>query len=282
MKIGIVGYGFVGKAVKYGFENNHAIFIYDRYMSQTLSLKEVCERSEIIFVCLPTPFDNDTLHIDLSIMDEVIEEICSLVNDKLIVIKSTVVPGTTQSYSQKYTNNSFAFNPEFLTEKNHLHDFMHPDRIILGGDDEAITKLKALYRSMQSFRHTNILMMSVTAAEIVKYQANILLATKVAICNIFYDLCETLNEDYEMVRAGTVTDKRIGLSHTSVTKERGFGGKCFTKDLAAIIGRCKELKVDCKLLEEIFDYNLRIRKEKDWEKIPGAIRNGAKYLNDEQ
>jgi UDPglucose 6-dehydrogenase len=130
---------------------------------------------------------------------------------------------------------------------------------------------------MPHFNGTKIVQMSPTAAEIVKYQCNVMLATRVAVANVFYDICQELEVSYGDVKKGVELDSRIGPSHISVTSERGFGGKCFPKDLGAVIGRAKELGVDCKLLEEVFEYNDRIRKVKDWHEIAGATVGGRDY-----
>lgn len=284
--IGIIGYGFVGKAVAYGFSEydkqngrmpKHEVLIYDKYKPQN-ELSEVLEKSEFIFVCLPTPFYEDKLKIDLSICDEMIDQICRKIvgQGKLVIIKSTIVPGTTRQYAKMYPDVHFSFNPEFLTEANYLQDFVTSDRIIVGADNDWVAqKLIDLYRSC--FPETKILKMSLSAAEAVKYQCNVLLATKVAVSNIFYDICQSENVSYDDVKTAVSLDSRIGESHISVTTERGFGGKCFPKDLGAIIGRCNELSIDCKLLEEVYAYNLRIRKVRDWQEIAGASVGGRNY-----
>ncbi len=284
--IGIIGYGFVGRSVEYGFvdhdrergfEPKHTALIYDRY-KDLHKLKDVLSKSEIIFVCLPTPYDESKLKIDLSIFDEVMAEICPVIarEGKVVVVKSTVVPGTTRRYAETYPEIPFAMNPEFLTEANYLQDFVNPDRIVIGADNDWVAqKLIDLYRT--SFASATIVRMSTVAAEIVKYQANIMLASKVAISNIFYDLCQANGVNYDDVRKAVALDKRIGTSHLDVTTERGFGGKCFPKDLGALIGRCRDLGVDCKPLEEIHAYNLRIRKVRDWHEIAGATVGGRIY-----
>jgi len=277
MNVGIIGHGFVGKALEYGFKNTHNIFIYDKFETDTLSLKEVLEKSSVIFFCLPTPFNEDTMHIDLSIYDETIEEASKLVSDKLFVIKSTVVPETTKNYQKKYPNNTYAFNPEFLTEQNSNVDFINSDRIVLGGNKESLKQLTKLYRACPHFKDTPIIEMTATEAEVVKYQANITLATRVVISNYFYDICQETGCDYSKVRKGVITDPRIGESHSTVTEARGFGGKCFTKDLAAIIGKGNDLNIDTGLVQEVFDYNNRIRTTEDWKDIPGATTSGKQY-----
>ena len=284
--LGIIGHGYVGKSVEYGFygydkergfEPKHKIFIHDKY-KETSSLEEVAEKSDFIFACLPTPYDEKELHIDLSIYDEAMSQLCPMIKNsgKIVIIKSTVVPGTTATYAKKYPNVHFAMNPEFLTEANYFKDFINPDRVIIGSDNDWISqKVIDLYRTC--FQTVNIIKMSSTAAEIVKYQSNVLLATKVAVANVFYDMCNALGVCYEDVKKGVVADKRIGSSHLDITSERGFGGKCFPKDLGAAIGRCRDLEIDCKLLEEINDYNLRVRKVKDWMEIAGATVGGRIY-----
>ena len=265
--IGIIGYGIVGKAVEYGFKNeNNRVLYYDKYKVSD-RLKHVMENSMFIFICLPTPYKND--RIDLSIIDDIMEEIARLCNDteKIIIIKSSVVPGTTRKYAQIYSRCRFCFNPEFLTEANYLEDFVNADRIILGADDDKISlAVTDLYRNR--FPNISIFRTDLTTAEMVKYMANCLLATKVIFANEMYDLCEKLGIKYEEVKNMVIADSRIGKTHLDVTSLRGFGGKCFPANMISVIGLYKELGIDCSLLETVWNKNLRIRKIKDWEEIP--------------
>jgi len=280
MDIGIVGHGFVGKALEFGFKDTHTLYINDKFKKDSLPLEDVLKKSKVIFFCLPTPFDEETMHIDLTIYDEVIKEASKIVSGKIFVIKSTVVPETTRNYQNLYPNNNFAFNPEFLTEKNSNQDFINADRIVLGGNDSVLNVLEELYSACDHFKKTNIIKMSTTEAEIVKYQANIILLTRVAVSNYFYDICEKTGCDYEKVREGVVTDPRIPKSHTIVPGpdgHRGAGGKCFIKDVAAIIGKGNDLNIDTGLVQEVYDYNNRIRENKDWKNIPGALSTGKQY-----
>jgi nucleotide sugar dehydrogenase len=269
--IGIIGYGFVGEAVEHGFKDTHNIKIYDKY-KQSDSFEDTVNSSEFIFICLPTPYKEDK--IDLSIMNESIEQIAKFVEgtDKIIIIKSTAIPGTTKSYSKKYPNVNFCFNPEFLREAHHLEDFLNPDRTIIGSDNEKVKKrLEELYR--ERFPNTQIILTNSTAAEMSKYAANALLATKVIFANEIFDLCQKLDIDYGDVKKMVMADRRIGTSHLSVTEQRGFGGKCFPKDLIALLGVFKELGVDSSLLKTVNEKNLKIRSEKDWDKIPFVNSN---------
>jgi UDPglucose 6-dehydrogenase len=253
MTIGIIGYGFVGKAITFGFEDTHDIYIYDKYQDVGCDLDKVLKLSDVIFVCLPTPFNDETIHIDLSIYDEVIEEICSKVDNQIFVIKSTVVPGTTKRYQEMYPNNHFVFNPEFLTEKHFRRDFINSSRVVLGGDTNTVNQVEKLYRQNPHFKKTPIIKMSTTEAEIVKYQANITLATRVAVSNVFYDVCKALGEDYEKVQEAVALDQRIGPSHLTVTEERGFGGKCLESG-TTIRMKNKQVPVDdIKVGDLVFD-----------------------------
>ncbi len=287
--LGIIGYGYVGRSVEYGFveydrqrghQPKHKALIYDKYKEHD-KLADLLRESEIIFACLPTPYDENNLHIDLSIYDQCMAEICPQIagQGKIVVIKSTVVPGTTRRYARQYPEVPFAMNPEFLTEANYLQDFINTDRIVIGADNDWVAqRVIDLYRSC--FPASTIVSMSTAAAEIVKYQSNILLAAKVALANVFYDLCQSEGVNYADVKKAVALDKRIGPSHLDITTERGFGGKCFPKDLGALIGRCRELKVDSRVLEEIHAYNLRIRKVRDWQEIAGATVGGRIYTKE--
>lgn len=148
--IGIIGFGYVGKAAAYGFadydlecgrEPIHEVLHYDKYKPGH-TLEEVLTRSEIIFVCLPTPYHEEDLRIDLSICDGMIAEICSSLagKGKIVAIKSTVTPETTCRYARTYPDVPFAFNPEFLTEANYLQDFISADRIIIGAENDWVAQ----------------------------------------------------------------------------------------------------------------------------------------------
>ncbi len=275
-KLGIIGYGIVGQAVAYGFsqpdiKDKYEIRYYDKY-KETESLESVIAASEFIFICLPTPMKEDESGIDLSIIEDSINEITKYTDgtDKIIVIKSTVVPGTTASLGKKYPKSNFAMNPEFLTEANYLEDFLTADRTVVGANNDLTSRrLVALYR--QRFPHMKIFQTDSTTAEMVKYMANSYLATKVIFANEMFNICQALGIKYEEVKNMVVADHRIFDSHLDVTTAKGFGGKCFPKDVVALIGRAKELKVEPKLLETAWSINKKIRNVKDWEEIPFAV-----------
>ncbi len=281
-KLGIIGYGIVGQAVAYGFsqpeiKDKYEIRYYDKY-KETETLEEVVKISEFIFICLPTPMKADESCIDLSIIEGSIAQITKITDgtDKIIVIKSTVVPGTTASLEKKYPKTNFAFNPEFLTEANYLEDFVNADRNVIGANNDLTSRrVVALYR--QRFPHTKIFQTDSTTAEMVKYMANSFLATKVIFANEMFEICQALGIKYEEVKSMVVADHRIFNSHLDVTTAKGFGGKCFPKDIVALIGRAKELNVEPSLLETAWSINKKIRKVRDWEEIPFAVTNAASH-----
>lgn len=283
--IGIVGYGIVGQALAYGFsrpeiKDNYTISFYDKY-KKSKPLEPVIKESEFVFICLPTPMKSDESGVDLSIIERSVKEITQYTNntDKIIVLKSTVIPGTTVSFEKRYPQTKFCFNPEFLTEANYLDDFLNADRIIIGASNDLVSRrVVALYK--QRFPHMKIFRTDPTTAEMVKYMANTFLATKVIFANQIYDLCNKLGIKYEEVKAMVVADSRIYDSHLDITTERGFGGKCFPKDIVALLGLSKKLSVNLDLLSMIWKINKRIRRVKDWEEIPFAVSKKRSRKND--
>lgn len=272
-KIGVIGYGFVGKAVEYGFRPKNDIYIYDVALPET-TLENVVRESDFIFIGVPTPMTKEYTKIDLSIIDEVFKKTVELARswhkEPILIIKSTVVPGTTRGLAKKYSWPKILFNPEFLTQNNFLNDFVNADRIVIGGDDIATRQqLVDLYRAV--FATTPIYETDATSAEMVKYMANTYLATKVIFANEMAELCEKLEINYTDVKKMVVADKRIFDSHMDIHPYRGFGMKCFPKDTVALLGLAHELGVDLSVLEAAWKKNLEIRKIRDWEEIPGAV-----------
>lgn len=269
VNIGIVGYGIVGTAVAYGFWQDNILY-YDKY-KKGKPLKKVVEDSELIFICLPTPMYSDESGIDLSIIEESIAKITPMTDntDKIIVIKSTVVPGTTERLEKQYPRSNFCFNPEFLTEAHWDHDFINPDRTIIGASNDLISRRVAFVYRIR-FPDAPIFQTDPTSAEIVKYMANSYLAMKVIFANQMQVLCQAFGIEYPEVKKMVVADNRIEDTHLDVHKYRGFGGKCFPKDIIALIAEAKKKGVNLSLLEEVWRINKKIRQKYDWVEIPFA------------
>tara|TARA_Y100000004_G_scaffold197150_1_gene270044 strand:+ start:1748 stop:2584 length:837 start_codon:yes stop_codon:yes gene_type:complete len=271
-KIGIVGQGYVGTAIKVGFKSYYDVETYDKYDEEktTISLPDMVSKCEIIFVCVPTPMDTDgSCHI--GIVEKVISEI-NQYSDKsqIVVIKSTVSPGTTEKINKKYKNVNVIFNPEFLTEANFIDDFKNQTRIILGGTRRGTNRLRQVYSYV--FPKAHIIKTHSTIAEIVKYMTNAYLATKVSFANEMYQICQKLDMDYDKVVEYATLDERLGVTHWSVPGpdgEFGFGGHCLPKDINGLINVAHELGVNTGVLEAVVDTNDEVRKNRDWEEMRG-------------
>ncbi|MAR84699.1 MAG: hypothetical protein CL869_00685 [Cytophagia bacterium] len=274
MVVGIIGMGYVGSALKEGFKKYHSIETFDIQpsLSTCKNQKELASKSKIIFVCLPTPMKMNGV-CDTSIVQGAISELNDIIDhksDKIIVIKSTIPPGTTENFNREYSNLNIVFNPEFLTEANFIEDFRNQNRIILGGPRPATTAVKQFY--IKIFPKATIVKTGSTYAEMVKYFANTFLATKVSFANEMKIICEKLEIDYDKVVEYAIYDNRLGKSHWAVPGpdgKPGFGGSCFPKDINALINKAKELGVETDVLNSVWKTNLKVRPERDWEQLKG-------------
>lgn len=273
--IGIIGFGFVGKAIQHGFAQTTDFRIFDvNPLESVNTFEETVNESDFIFVCVPTPTDFETGEQDISIVDSVVDRCAPFLSgtNKVLVIKTTAIPGTTQRYIDKYPDMRIVFNPEFLTERTFRMDFLNQSRIILGGKAEDTKLVEELYLSR--FPSTPIFHTSATGGELVKYFCNCLFATKIAFLNEMYQYCEALGLDYNQIIAMVLADGRIANSHCDVPGhdgQLGFGGKCFPKDLNALIDLGKKIGVDAKLMKAAWEKNLEVRKDQDWYRIKGAV-----------
>jgi len=277
MKIGIIGKGFVGSAVKFGFSPNVGcdaetkVFDVDPQKS-THSLNEVVNDSDFVFISVPTPSDKNG-KIDLSILENCIENISKIAtNDNTIfLIRSTIVPGSSSALQEKFPNIKLVFNPEFLTERSANYDFINQSRFILGGDATDVSKVSELYK--WRFGDTiSIIETNFETAELIKYMTNTFLATKVSFLNEMRILSDKVGANWKDAVEGFVRDGRIGHSHLNVPGpdgKFGFGGSCFPKDIQALISFADHEDVDLNVLKGAWKTNLKVRPEKDWEKLEG-------------
>lgn len=262
MKIGIIGNGFVGNALYQNFKDKIMTNVYDVNSDRSLNSFNDTVSSDIVFVCLPTPMQEDG-ECDIShIMDffKIIDDRKKL--DNLFVIKSTVPIGTTDRILKFTTNLKIVHNPEFLTAINSVNDFRNSDRNIIGGKQEWAHILKEFY--LTYFPHAPVQIVSSKESETIKYFCNSFLAAKVAFFNNLYQICEKFGMNYDSVKDGVCSDSRIGNSHSKVPGidgEFGFGGYCFPKDINALINTLKENDIDDRLFSTVWEYNKSIRKE---------------------
>ena len=282
--IGIVGQGYVGKTINFFLNdfysnknNDHTkIITYDKALeskSNISCLKDLVKESKFIFVCVPTPSNTDN-----SCYTGIVEEVVSDINSFsimfkktcIVIIKSTVPPGTTKMLDEKNKNIDVIFNPEFLREASFLEDFKNQNRIILGGKKSAVNSVEKLYNEI--FKNVKVIKTDSSTAEMTKYLINTFLATKVSFANEIKLLCDKANINYEEVIKHSLHDERLGDSHWSVPGpdgKIGFGGSCFPKDLKALIFYSENLGIDLDLLNAAWKTNLKFRPEKDWEQLEG-------------
>jgi len=271
--IGIIGQGFVGTALREGLKKTFEVETYDKFKTEDstcASLEELCEKTFILFLCLPTPMRKDG-SCDLSIVEDVIGEVDLLsAGDHIVVVKSTVPPGTTRRLNDMYTNLKVVFSPEFLTEANSIEDFKNQNRIIVGGPRPASTIIKNMFRI--AFPKIPIVKTGSNTAEMVKYFTNCILATKVSFANEIKQICDQADIDYDKVVEYALYDERVGSTHLSVPGpdgHLGFGGSCFPKDMNALIHYANQIGVKPMILEAAWQKNLEVRPEKDWEQLKG-------------
>ena len=282
MKIGIVGRGFVGSAVQFGFSPavgcDAEVRVYDIDPSKsTHTLEETVNKSDFIFLSVPTPSNEDG-SINIDIVDSALNDISEMVNDSdcVVLLRSTVIPGTTREFQSKYSNLNLLFNPEYLTERSANFDFINQSRFIIGGGEVAVSKmysenLSDLFRERFG-ESISILETNYETAEMIKYMNNCFFSTKISFMNEMYQIAKKSNVDWEQAVSGFVTDGRIGHSHLNVPGHDGkfgFGGSCFPKDLNALIKVAESMDLEVETLRGAWQTNLEVRPEKDWENLKG-------------
>ncbi len=268
--VGIIGVGMVGTPLKQWFEERQE---YERgknlFLSDTNPVKgffDDVNRADIIFISVPTP-RTATGAAGLGATEDAFAKIA---DGKIVVLKSTVPPGTSEYFQKKYPGLKVLFNPEFLTEKQAWEDFIKPDRQIVGFTAQSVDAAhavlsllpKAPFMSPWGINTYRPIKITATEAEIIKYGGNVYFARKINFANALADLAASHGVDYENIRAAMAADFRIGDSHLDVAHGgyRGFGGYCFPKDTDALIAHLAErgLKEGAELLQKDRRFNERL------------------------
>lgn len=256
LKIGIIGVGMVGDPIrrwleeKQGRVRSQSLFCYDADPKK--GYFDAINMADVIFVSVPTPPNPDG-SCNVSIVDNAL---AMVKGNKIVVIKSTIPPGTTEMFQAKYSHLRILFNPEFLTESQAWEDFLHPTRQIVGftekskGDSMMVLGLlpQGNFSSPWASDYNRV-ELNATEAEFVKYFSNIFGAMKVTLANIVYDLCVEQSEqsgkavNYENIRTALGADPRVGPAWLNVHhgSYRGYGGFCFPKDLNAFFCYAQDL-----------------------------------------
>ena len=276
MKIGIVGNGFVGSSVAYGFSPQTGcdadIKIYDKDSSKATDTLENTLTSDYIFVSVPTPSNSDG-SINLDVVYNVFEDISKSNHrtDNVFLLRSTVTPGTTRKLQRKFRNLNIVFNPEFLTERSAKLDFINQSRFILGGLKKNVNKVEKLFK-WRFGESIPVIKTNYETAELIKYMNNCFFATKVSFLNEMYQIADECGADWDKAVEGFVRDGRIGHSHMNVPGpdgKFGFGGSCFPKDIQAMIHFANTLDIHPNVLVGAWETNLDVRPEEDWKELKG-------------
>lgn len=255
-----------------GLENLVSQNVREGRISFTTNIKGAVRQAEIIFICVGTP-PKENGEPDLTAVENVVKEIALIADDYKLIVEKSTVPVQTASWLrrlvEKYikTECDIAVNPEFLREGSAVHDFMNPDRIVIGSDSSrAFALLSEIYKPLNA----PILLTDINSAELIKHLSNAMLAQKISTINLIALLCEETNADIETVAKGVGMDKRIG--HDFLRAGIGYGGFCFPKDLDALIQILKKNNIDSTLFDSIQEVNKKI-KQHFVEKIEKALGN---------
>lgn len=249
MKVGFIGQGFIGK----NYADDFASRGYDvvRYALEKpyIKNKSKIKTCDIVFVAVPTPTTPDGFHY------EAVADVLDVVKEgAIVVIKSTLLPGTTEILQKKFPKLVVMHSPEFLREKTASYDAAHPERNIIGipiDDDVHHEAARAVLSILPQAQYE--LVTDAKTAELIKYGGNCFLYTKVVFMNVLYDLAQEIGADFDAVAQAMSADERIGKSHmhpvhasghSSAAIGRGAGGHCFIKDFAAFEKLYKEKVTD--------------------------------------
>ena len=260
MKVGIIGYGFVGEALNQGLTGDIAVKKIDPKLGTNINdLKDF--KPDIIFICVPTPMNEDGTQ-DISIIKEIINDLKNNHLSSLIILKSTILPVYINDIKDFLP--SIVYNPEFLREKHALNDFINSELIVFGGDEDACLRASEFYSKYTKCINKNYIFTDVIAASLIKYTINSFLATKVIFFNEINQVFKSsgTSEDWENFISALSFDNRIGSSHMMVPghdRRHGFGGACLPKDSNALLEYAKILGVNLSLIKTMINTNNKIR-----------------------
>jgi len=263
--IGVVGFGKVGNAISEFFQESFKVHVYDRYLENYNSdeHKSRVKTADLAIVCVPTPYSDKYGYADL----EAIEEAVSWLEPEIILLKSTVPPGTTERLSLEF-NKKIVFSPEYIGESSYVTQwwkdvgYIHPNDIkkhdfFIFGGPETDTSLVLEYFKSVAGPIPKYLQTDSTTAELVKYMENSWASTKVTFVNQFYNLANSIGVNFNELRELWLLDGRINRMHTAVFSDsKGFKGKCLPKDLDTLIAYCEKNSFDSDFFKMLRELNL--------------------------
>lgn len=255
MKIGVIGWGVVGSACGEGFKMlGHDVVAHDPKFNTSI---DIVINTELVFICVPTP-EGPNGECDLSIVKSTIDELKSKKYTGVIALKSTSVPGTTQSIIDQYKDQDICFVPEFLRERSALEDFVRNHDILAVGchTDRAWHKVSEAHGWLPK----NKIRMTPTEAEILKYYSNTFNAVRVTFANVMYEICEKLNSDYSTVLETFLLRGTSSPDYLKCGPDlRGYGGICLPKDTKAMADLCRKLNLPFELFDAVDSDNEKVK-----------------------
>jgi UDPglucose 6-dehydrogenase len=264
--IGVVGLGIVGGTVAGAFaEAGFTVRGYDLYLGigETQDLADC----SVIFLCVPTPSGADGSHDVTEVWDAVEKLAPLLAEGTVVVVKSTIPPGTCDRLAASFPSLEFAVVPEFLVATRTVETFTRPDRVVIGARRSETGKMLTVLMSGVAPGAPTV-MVTPLEAELIKLCSNAMLAAKVSMANELAMVCEAFGTEWTRIQAVVGLDRRIGPDHIGVTEERGFGGTCLPKDLDGLIAAARVVGHSSVLLVAIADFNRAIRSGADLQATP--------------
>lgn len=281
MKMGIIGHGFVGKAIDYAFSGDaplEKMVVDPKYYENTID-DLISFDPNIVFVCLPTPSKDDG-SIDSTMVEETVKTLIAE-SQSFIVIKSTITPDVAVKLCMLDTR--IVYSPEFLSEGNAKQDIVNSSFLLVGVTEPGAAQyLEQIYNFYSICNATPTITVSPVEASLIKYGINTFLATKVTFMNELYNLVSSYGGSFQQVLRGMLADMRIGYSHTKIPGtdgKKGFGGACFPKDLSALINFAEsEGNTELELLKSVRSVNNKIRSQYETDDREKA--NNIKFDNE--
>jgi UDPglucose 6-dehydrogenase len=263
-RVGIIGHGYVGRGTGHALARVVDVAWHDPAVAGSRPLEELARWAHALFVCVPTPM-SESGAAELSIVHDVVDRLVVCGVSGPVVLRSTLPPGTTDALVRRGSGLGLVFCPEFLRERHYLEDAASPTRIVLGWSSAIEPHRRANVRELftRRFGHAPLVEMSAIEAELLKYASNALFGVKVAFANEMADLAGRLGVDWEPIRAALVLDPRVGDGHLAVPGpdgQRGFGGRCLPKDMAALLAVASDLEVDLDVVAAAVRANRRWRR----------------------
>lgn len=260
MKIGIIGFGYVGSAVAWSHRQDELI-IEDPKLPDSHTKADMVG-CDAVYVCVPSPSTQDG-HCDASILEHTLKDLLlvSVAKTVPIICKTTAPPSVYEHLLTQYPN--IVYIPEFLTAKNHIADYLNTDLFVLGGDMLYCELARAVIMGSHLSADKKFVMTDIKSASLFKYMMNSYLATKVTFMNDYKQLADAHGIDWSLMQHLARTDSRIGISHMAVPGpdgEFGWGGACFPKDIAAIQMEAMDLGTELELLGRVEDINKKHRR----------------------